>query len=127
LYHPTNLHRVPARLAIVKKNKAVLTKLVKDLKKITARLSDIPALIIDDESDQASINTTNPKTWEAGRPERTAINFLISQLLSLLPRGQYVGYTATPFANVFVDPGDAANVFPRDFIISLDRPPGYMG
>jgi Z1 domain len=122
-----NLHRVSTRIAIVKKNKAVLTKLVKDLKRITARLGDIPALIIDDESDQASINTTNPTKWEKGRPDRTAINKLISELLGLLPRGQYVGYTATPFANVFVDPSDAVDIFPRDFILSLDRAPGYMG
>lgn len=122
-----NLHRVPTRIAIVKKNKSVLKKLVADLKRITAKLADIPALIIDDESDQASINTSNPKKWEQGRTERTAINQLISQLLHLLPRGQYVGYTATPFANVFVDPSDAVDIFPRDFILALDRAPGYMG
>ena len=122
-----NLHRVPARLAVVKKNKSVLTRLVKDLKRITVKLADIPALIIDDESDQASINTSNPEKWAEGQTERTAINGLISQLLELLPRGQYVGYTATPFANVFVDPSDAVDIFPRDFILSLDRPPGYMG
>ena len=122
-----NLHRVPTRIAIVKKNKSVLTKLVGDLKRITAKLADIPALIIDDESDQASVNTSNPQKWEKGRTERTAINGLISQLLHRLPRGQYVGYTATPFANVFVDPSDAVDIFPRDFILSLDRPPGYMG
>lgn len=124
---PVNLHRVPARIAIVKKNKSVLTKLVADLKRITAKLADIPALIIDDESDQASINTSNPDRWQEGRTERTAINGLISQLLGLLPRGQYVGYTATPFANVFVDPSDAVDIFPRDFILGLDRAPGYMG
>lgn len=124
---PANLHRVPTRIAIVKKNKAILTKLVKDLKRITAKLEDIPALIIDDESDQASLNTSNPKKWEKGRKERTRINGLISELLSRLPRGQYVGYTATPFANVFVDPSDAVDIFPRSFILSLDRPPGYMG
>ena len=107
LYAAVNLHRVPTRIAIVKKNKSVLTKLVKDLKRITAKLTDIPALIIDDESDQASVNTTDPKKVEQGRAKRTAINALISQLLDLLPRGQYVGYTATPFANVFVDPSDA--------------------
>jgi hypothetical protein len=45
----------------------------------------------------------------------------------MLPRGQYVGYTATPFANVFVDPADAEDIFPKDFVISLERPPGYMG
>lgn len=122
-----NLHQIPTRIAIVKKNKSVLTRLVKDLKRITAKLGEIPALIIDDESDQASINTTNPEKWKKGRTERTAINGLISRLLELLPRGQYVGYTATPFANVFVDPTDAVDIFPRDFILALDQAPGYMG
>src|SRR5207249_3406580 len=82
---------------------------------------------IDDESDQASLNTTNPATWRTGEQTRTAINRLISELLGLLPRAQYIGYTATPYANVFVDPSDAEDIFPRHFILSLDRPLGYMG
>lgn len=112
---------------VVKKNKSVLTKLVKDLKQIHGLLGELPVLIIDDESDQASVNTSNPKRWEKGRAERTAINSLISQLLELLPRAQYVGYTATPFANVFIDPSDVEDIFPTDFLISLPRPAGYMG
>ncbi|MFF4965266.1 Z1 domain-containing protein [Streptomyces sp. NPDC001037] len=127
LYAPVNLHRAAARVMIVKKNKAVLTKLVKDLKQIHGILGELPALIVDDESDQASVNTSDPKKWEKDATERTAINGLISQLLKLLPRAQYVGYTATPFANVFVNPGDAEDIFPSDFLISLPRPEGYMG
>ncbi|MCC8478082.1 Z1 domain-containing protein [Streptomyces globisporus] len=128
LYAPDNLHRAAARVMVVKKNKSVLSKLIKDLKKIGGPLlSEIPTLIIDDESDQASVNTTDPKKWEEGKVTRTAINGQISQLLGLLPRAQYVGYTATPFANVFVDPGDGDDIFPRDFLISLPRPAGYMG
>ncbi len=130
LFDPSNLYGSNARLLVVKKNGPILTKLVKDLKKIQATLGEIPALIIDDESDQASVNTTNPKNWKADTPERkerTAINRLISDLLGLLPRAQYVGYTATPFANVFVDPSDVENIFPKDYLIALDRPPGYMG
>ncbi|WP_320782321.1 Z1 domain-containing protein [Streptomyces sp. CRN 30] len=127
LCDPANLHHAAARVLVVKKNKSVLTKLVKDLKQIHGILGELPALIIDDESDQASVNTTDPKKWDRGSVERTAINGLISQLLSLLPRAQYVGYTATPFANVFVDPGDAEDIFPSDFLISLPRPTGYMG
>ncbi|MEU0369849.1 Z1 domain-containing protein [Streptomyces sp. NPDC006283] len=127
LYEPANLHHAAARVMVVKKNKSVLTKLVKDLKQIHGLLGELPVLIIDDESDQASVNTSNPKKWEQGRTERTAINSLISQLLALLPRAQYVGYTATPFANVFVDPRDAEDIFPTDFLISLPRPAGYMG
>lgn len=127
LYVPDNLHRAAARVMVVKKNSSVLGKLITDLKKIGPILSEIPALIIDDESDQASVNTTDPKKWEDGKVTRKAINGQITQLLSLLPRAQYVGYTATPFANVFVDPGDEQDIFPRDFLISLPRPTGYMG
>ncbi|MFV5994587.1 Z1 domain-containing protein [Streptomyces sp. NPDC056231] len=127
LYVPENLHRAAARVMVVKKNKSVLTNLVKDLKKIGPILREIPTLIIDDESDQASVNTSDPKKWESSQTQRTAINGLISQLLSLLPRAQYVGYTATPFANVFIDPSDGEDIFPRDFLISLPRPSGYMG
>ncbi|GGT27808.1 Z1 domain-containing protein [Streptomyces purpureus] len=124
LHDPRNLHRSSARLMVVKKNKTVLAKLVKDLNKIKTPLSEIPVLIIDDESDEASVNTANPTRPDA---ERTAINQKISELLSILPRAQYVGYTATPFANVFVDPSDTEDIFPRDFIVSLPRPSGYMG
>ncbi|MEV6593672.1 Z1 domain-containing protein [Streptomyces acidicola] len=127
LHDPANIHHAAARVLVVKKNKSVLTKLVKDLKQIHGLLGELPALIIDDESDQASVNTLDPKKWERGSTERTAINGLISQLLKLLPRAQYVGYTATPFANVFVDPGDDEDLFPSDFLISLPRPTGYMG
>lgn len=127
LYDPRNLHRSAARLMVVKKNKTVLTKLLKDLKKIRTPLAEIPVLIIDDESDQASVNTSNPRKLREGKAERTAINGLVSSLLALLPRSQYVGYTATPFANVFIDPSDTADIFPKDFIVSLPAPAGYMG
>ncbi|MFD9098461.1 Z1 domain-containing protein [Streptomyces collinus] len=127
LHDPANLHHAAARILVVKKNKSVLTKLVQDLKQIRGLLGELPTLIIDDESDQASVNTSDPKKWQQGSTERTAINGLLSQLLRLLPRAQYVGYTATPFANVFIDPGDDEDLFPSDFLISLPRPVGYMG
>ncbi|RII19716.1 Z1 domain protein [Streptomyces sp. YIM 130001] len=124
LHDARNLHRSAARLMVVKKNKSVLAKLVKDLNKIKTALGEIPVLIIDDESDEASVNTANPNKPDV---ERTAINDKISELLQMLPRAQYVGYTATPFANVFVDPSDSEDIFPKDFIVSLPRPSGYMG
>jgi hypothetical protein len=127
LHAVENLPLSKARIVVVKKNKTVLTKLVQDLRRIKTPADEIPTLIIDDESDQASVNTSNPKKWSAGKTERTAINRLISRFLGLLPRAQYVGYTATPFANVFVDPSDTEDIFPKDFLISLTRPPGYMG
>src|ERR1019366_427956 len=58
---------------------------------------------------------------------RTATNESIVKLLKLLPRSQYVGYTATPYANALVNPDDPEDLFPKDFIVSLDRPRGYMG
>lgn len=122
-----NLQRTKTLIAVVKKHSGVLQKLLKDFHDVeregtSVPLADIPALIIDDESDQASINIRPPDA-----DERTATNNAIVQLLAMLPRGQYVGYTATPFANVFIDPSDDADIFPKDFLISLPRPVGYMG
>lgn len=127
LHHEDNIYRPDIRVAVVKKNGAVLRKLVRDLQATKTDLGEIPALIIDDEADQASINTTRPKKDAAEVKERTAINRLIAQLLEELKRAQYIGYTATPFANVFVDPEDAQDIFPKDFIVSLDPPDDYMG
>ena len=127
LYHSENLPFSSARVAIVKKNKTVLNKLLHDIERVRTSTADIPTLIIDDESDQASINTKDPKKVKEGEANRTAINAAISGLLKKMPRAQYIGYTATPFANVFVNPSDAEDIFPKDFLISLKRPPGYMG
>ncbi|WP_072804246.1 Z1 domain-containing protein [Rhodococcoides yunnanense] len=127
LNDPVNLFSSNVRIAIVKKNSTVLKKLVEDLQRVPTELDQIPALIIDDEADQASVNTLNPEKWAKDKIERTAINERISELLGFLKRAQYIGYTATPFANVFVDPVDSVNIFPRDFIVSLDRPGPYMG
>ncbi|MEU8606431.1 Z1 domain-containing protein [Actinoplanes sp. NPDC048791] len=122
-YDPANLKSADVRLVVVKKNAAVLRKLAQDLKPLKNVLGDIPALIIDDESDLASINTKNPEKSK----DRTAINAAITDLLGQLPRAQLIMYTATPFANFFVDPDDAGDIFPKNFIIALDRPPNYMG
>ena len=57
-----------------------------------------PLLLIDDEADNASINTAkNPGAT-------TAINAVIWDILTLFERRTYIGYTATPFANIFIDP-----------------------
>lgn len=125
-----NLFHSGAYVAIIKKNPAPLKKLIQDLKPLKNDLAELPVLIIDDESDQASVDTTNPAKWKKGSPEnrkRTTINELITEILGICPRAQYVGYTATPFANVFVDPDDERDLFPADFVLSLHRPPGYMG
>ncbi|MEU4034468.1 Z1 domain-containing protein [Streptomyces collinus] len=127
-FDPANLFAGYSRLAVVKKNSRVLEKLVADLNKITTRLEEVPTLIIDDESDQASVNTSKPKPLSAeAKKKRSAINGHIAELLRMLPRAQYVGYTATPFANVFIDPNDTADIFPKNFLIALPSGSGYMG
>jgi hypothetical protein len=102
-------------LAVVKKNAAVLGKLTRWLDTPNGRkaLESAPVLVIDDEADQASVAT--------GR-----INPLIIRLLGLMPKATYVGYTATPFANVFVDPTQK-DLYPKSFILNLPRPDGYFG
>lgn len=125
-----NLFHSGAYVAVIKKIGEPLKKLIQDLKPLKNDLAELPVLIIDDESDQASVDTTNPAKWKKGSEEtrkRTAINQLITEILDICPRAQYVGYTATPFANVFVDPDDQRDLFPADFVLSLHRPPGYMG
>lgn len=125
---PTNLGRHPAKLVVIKKNKTPLTNLLRALEKSQkagTSWNEVPSIIIDDESDQASLNSKKPASSQ--QQERTAINGLIVDILSILKRGQYVGYTATPFANVFVNPDDAEDLFPSNFITSLPRPDGYMG
>ena len=129
-YDTANLHRERARLLVVKKTPMVLDKLIKDLRIVAARvdLKSVLALIVDDESDQASINTIDrSRSSQQSDIDRTRTNRCIVELLKLLPRAQYVGYTATPFANVFIDPDDAEDLFPADYILSLPRPQGYMG
>ncbi|GGK94393.1 Z1 domain-containing protein [Mangrovihabitans endophyticus] len=122
-YDPENLLPADVQLFVVKKERNALQKLIQDLKPLRDKLKEIPALIIDDESDLASINTKNPVKKPG---ERTRINKGITDLLRHLQRGQLVMYTATPFANFFVDP-DADDIFPKNFIVTLDPPPDYMG
>lgn len=129
IYHPSNIDTGDVWLAVVKKNPSTLRKLRADLEKMQTSLEDIPALIIDDEADQASVNTKKPKTGRGDKEERdrTTINNHISGMLRSMPRSQYLAYTATPYANVFVDPVDSGDIFPKDFIAALEPSPDYMG
>jgi hypothetical protein len=125
VFDPENLFGVDARVAVMLKNPAALKAIIRDLQDIKANMGEVPVLIIDDEADQASINTKKPKPGEIR--ERTAINALIGDLLKKLPRAQYLAYTATPYANVFASPAEATDVYPKDFIINLEPAPSYMG
>jgi len=117
-------------ILIIKKNVATLGALHNWLKALNAegdgRISDVPMLLIDDEADNASINTNKPEL----NPTQT--NAMIRRILGLFAKSCYVGYTATPFANIFINP-DAYDdevreeLFPRDFIYCLDSPTTYFG
>lgn len=100
-------------------------------------IKSVPLLLIDDEADNASINTNNKKaasetTQAAGANDPTAINARIRGILQAFEKSAYVGYTATPFANIFINPsaqheklGD--DIFPRSFIINVKPPTNYVG
>lgn len=112
---------------VTKKNKTILERLAEWIEKQGDTGGyDLPLLLIDDEADNASINTQSD-------PRRTtAINGVIRQILSRFPRSSYIGYTATPFANIFIDPETNAemetdDLFPRNFIKALDPPTNYAG
>lgn len=122
-------YNVPVVL-VIKKNSSTLKNLLEWLKEHSVhqgtQMVSQPMLLIDDEADNASINTAY------ARDEVTRINGQIRELLSLFHRSCYVGYTATPFANIFIDPDTDDEVmkqdlFPRHFIIGLDAPSNYFG
>jgi hypothetical protein len=129
VYDSENIHFVDARLAVMKKNPKALKDLLRDLQDVRADLKELPVLIIDDEADQASVNTVNANSKQSrdDQRKRSAINALINDLLNKMPRAQYIGYTATPFANVFISPDDSQDLFPKDFIVSLEAADEYMG
>ena len=115
---------------VIKKNSNTLRNLIewlsaKNAQRGTSTVRD-PMLLIDDEADNASINIRRDQE------EISRINGQIRELLALFDRSCYIGYTATPFANIFIDPDtvDAMlghDLFPRDFIVSLNPPDNYFG
>lgn len=115
---------------VVKKNVPVLKKIYASLKKINTTADNqkinYSMLMIDDEADNASVNTNKPEN------DPTKINKYIRSILSLFTRTSYVGFTATPFANVFinydtVDEMLGNDLFPKDFIYALNSPSNYCG
>ncbi len=113
---------------VIKKNSAILKRLNKWLKTFNQNGENVinnSILLIDDEADNASINTKSDD-------EPTAINGQIRELLKVFTKSSYVGFTATPFANIFIDPDNyndmvAEDLFPKDYIYSLNAPSNYIG
>lgn len=118
-------------ILVIKKNVSTLKSLHRWLDELNSKghgkIKDVPMLMIDDEADNASINTKKEDT------DPTQTNRRIREILSLFDKSCYVGYTATPFANIFINPdayGDEQlreELFPRDFIYCLDAPTTYFG
>ena len=129
---------------VIKKNKSILENLIdwfsKDVNtKVvdgTPKLFDVPALIIDDEADAASVNASRDIN------DIKTINRLIRTLLNIFNQNTFVGYTATPYANLFIsqeyNEGNTTvvknktykigeDLFPRDFIINIKAPTNYIG
>lgn len=145
-------------LFVVKKNKSVLVQLLKwiqnhvadmplpldaaagpeddRLPKVKKRSTKFPLLIIDDEADNASVDTGETVVDADGNPDEehqpTTINRLIRRILYSFSRSAYVGYTATPFANIFIHErgetrAEGPDLFPAAFIQNLAAPSNYAG
>ena len=128
-------------LFVVKKNSSVLRNLLNWVRGAAtaggnARVKDIPLLVIDDEADQGSVDTGAQEFDEDGKPDLEhdprPINRHIRRLLHLFEQSAYVGYTATPFANIFIHEDGATSregddLFPRSFIYSLPTPSNHVG
>lgn len=131
-------------IAVVKKNSSILKNLITWLAAWGDKQPDgkviirnMPFLLIDDEADNASINVSTDKV--------SAINGCIRALLSLFEQSSYIGYTATPFANIFIPIMEqeslkglditvkdfeftvGQDLFPKDFIINIPAPTNYIG
>ena len=109
---------------------------IDNLRTFVPRVKDRPVLLIDDECDQASIDTNLDPEMRQGEPDPehdpTLTNKLIRRILDAYDKSVYIGYTATPYANIFVDSRlksaqAGEDIFPRDFIINLPSPSSYIG
>lgn len=130
-------------ILIVKKNVTILKNIIewstwlgetdKSGRKV---VRDIPFLLIDDECDYASVNTKKPERDGNGNImqewDPATTNRLIRQLILSFQKTIYVGYTATPYANIFIHgddphPSYGDDIFPKHFLVSLPPSPHYIG
>ncbi len=136
------IHGESPTVVVIKKNKSILENLILWLEGfaqangyVDPKIVDVPLLVIDDEADNASVNSGT-------QLDVKTINRLIRTLLNLFTRSCYIGYTATPYANLFI-PADwsddlrtdingsdllvGEDLFPRDFIINIPAPSNHFG
>lgn len=134
-----NVYGNDESLYVVKKNKSILTRMIAHFQsdpRSVKGISNIPILLIDDEVDSGSVDTGEQIFDDEGKPdpeyEPKTINKLIRQLLKIHEKRCYVGYTATPFANIYIhDEGETEteglDLFPKDFIYDLPVPDNHFG
>jgi hypothetical protein len=138
---PIDLRRVRL-LVVAKKNTKILENLTTwlgnfsdDSRDGRPVITDAPLLLIDDEADYASIDTRKPKKGSShSDPDHdpTKTNAAIRDLLELFEKRVYLGYTATPFGNIFIPhdtehPEHGRDLFPYSFILALRPPSNYCG
>jgi len=132
--NPFDSHDLPT-IFVVKKHVSILKNLRDWLNENSKkdeghdRISNFPVLVIDDEADHASVDTANHSKNPEVDPTQT--NMRIRDVLNLFDQSAYVGYTATPFANVFINTKrhdeHGFDLFPRHFIFALEAPSNYVG
>lgn len=127
-------------ILVIKKNGSVLRNLLKWVLHVRGEevpgekrkiIRGVPLLVIDDEADNASINTKDRRGKVIDEKAVTAINGHIRELLDAFEKSAYVGYTATPFANIFINPDaetpkHGEDLFPRSFILNVSPPSNYV-
>ena len=125
---------------VIKKNGSVLRNLLRWVLHVRGEeipgekgkiIRGVPLLVIDDEADNASINTKDRRGRVVSNTDVTAINGRIRELLDAFEKSSYVGYTATPFANIFINPDaetpkHGEDLFPRSFILNVSPPSNYV-
>lgn len=115
------------QVCVLKKNVSPLKHFLHTLQKTPpVTLKSLRVLLIDDECDSASVNAAH------GEFDVSTINAMIRTILTRFHAVTYIGYTATPFANVLINPypndnQDIDDLYPKDFITALEKPKGYFG
>ena len=114
-----------AKIAIIKKNVIVMEKMIKSIRENPNynSIKSFPFLIIDDESDDASIDTNSNDP----NLDPTKTNQKIREILKLFNKTVYVGFSATPFANVFIEVNNEQDLYPKDIIHVLPTSEKYIG
>ena len=127
-------------IIVIKKNHLILEKLTEIIKSVPSGLhAKRRVMIIDDECDHASIDSSNSESNYSKTEEKiiTATNQNLRRLIAstkfMKSTTWYIGYTATPYSNILMEPDPnlreqdlGYTLYPRDFIIALGKPQNHL-